>query len=134
MDELVLDCSAVLAWFFEDERDKDALRLMDALGSVRARVPAVWPFELANAVLAAERRSRLKTTSIVVGFEAMEALDIVVEPGELIERQLVSLARDNDLSVYDAAYLALAMRRRLPLATRDGGLKRAAKANGVKLF
>lgn len=134
MNELVLDCSAVLAWFFEDERDKDALRLMDALGATRARVPAVWPFELANAVLVAGRRGRLKTASIAVGFEAMEALDIVVEPGKPIERILVDLARSNELSVYDAAYLALAMRLQLPLATRDGDLKRAAKANGVKLF
>ena len=131
---MVLDCSSVLAWFFEDERDADALRLMDALAAARAHVPSLWPYEIANAMLVAERRGRLKADSITDGMEAMEALDIVVEPGKTIERELVELARQNSLSVYDASYLALAMHLKIPLATRDAKLKRAAKSVGVKLF
>ena len=134
MTSMVLDCSSVLAWFFEDERDADALRLMDALAAARAHVPSLWPYEIANALLVAERRGRLKADSIADGMEAMEALDIVVEPGKTIERELVELARQNSLSVYDASYLALAMQLKIPLATRDKSLKRAAKAVGVKLF
>ena len=134
MTSMVLDCSSVLAWFFEDERDADALRLMDALAAARAHVPSLWPYEIANAMLVAERRGRLKADSIADGMEAMEALDIVVEPGKTIERELVELARQNSLSVYDASYLALAMQLKIPLATRDKSLKRAAKAVGVKLF
>ena len=134
MTSMVLDCSSVLAWFFEDERDADALRLMDALAAARAHVPSLWPYEIANAMLIAERRGRLKADSIADGMEAMEALDIVVEPGKTIERELVELARQNSLSVYDASYLALAMQLKIPLATRDKSLKRAAKAVGVKLF
>ena len=131
---MVLDCSSVLAWFFEDERDADALRLMDALAAARAHVPSLWPYEIANAMLVAERRGRLKADSIADGMEAMEALDIVVEPGKTIERELVELARQNSLSVYDASYLALAIQLKIPLATRDAKLKRAAKSVGVKLF
>ena len=134
MTSMVLDCSSVLAWFFEDERDADALRLMDALAAARAHVPSLWPYEIANAMLVAERRGRLKADSIADGMEAMEALDIVVEPGKTIERELVELARQNSLSVYDASYLALAMQLKIPLATRDAKLKRAAKSVGVKLF
>ena len=134
MTSMVLDCSSVLAWFFEDERDADALRLMDALAAARAHVPSLWPYEIANAMLIAERRGRLKADSIADGMEAMEALDIVVEPGKTIERELVDLARQNSLSVYDASYLALAMQLKIPLATRDAKLKRAAKSVGVKLF
>ena len=134
MTSMVLDCSSVLAWFFEDERDADALRLMDALAAARAHVPSLWPYEIANALLVAERRGRLKADSIAAGMEAMEALDIVVEPGKTIERELVELARQNSLSVYDASYLALALQLKIPLATRDKSLKRAAKAVGVKLF
>ena len=134
MTSMVLDCSSVLAWFFEDERDADALRLMDALAAARAHVPPLWPYEIANAMLVAERRGRLKADSITDGMEAMEALDIVVEPGKTIERELVELARQNSLSVYDASYLALAMHLKIPLATRDAKLKRAAKSVGVKLF
>lgn len=131
---MVLDCSAVLAWFFEDERDADALRLIDALGSVRAHVPSLWPYEIANVMLVAERRGRLKAASITEGLDAIEALDIVIEPGKMIERELIELARQNNLSVYDASYLALALHLKLPLATRDKALKRAAQAVGVKLF
>ena len=134
MTSMVLDCSSVLAWFFEDERDADALRLMDALAAARAHVPSLWPYEIANAMLVAERRGRLKADSIADGMEAMEALDIVVEPGKTIERELVELARQNSLSVYDASYLALAIQLKIPLATRDAKLKRAAKSVGVKLF
>ena len=134
MRGMVLDCSAVMAWFFEDERDADALRLIDALGSVRAHVPSLWPYEIANVMLVAERRGRLKPASITDGMNAIEALDIVIAPGKMIERELISLARQNNLSVYDASYLALARHMRLPLATRDNALKRAAQAVGVKLF
>jgi predicted nucleic acid-binding protein len=134
MRAMVLDCSAVLAWFFEDERDADALRLIDALGSVRAHVPSLWPYEIANVMLVAERRGRLKAASITEGLDAIEALDIVIEPGKMIERELIALARQNNLSVYDASYLALARHLKLPLATRDKALKRAAQAVGVKLF
>lgn len=134
MVPMVLDCSAVLAWFFEDERDADALRLIDALGSVRAHVPSLWPYEIANVMLVAERRGRLKAASITEGLDAIEALDIVIEPGKMIERELIELARQNNLSVYDASYLALALHLKLPLATRDKALKRAAQAVGVKLF
>ncbi len=134
MTELVLDCSAVLAWFFEDERDPDALRLMDALADTRARVPAIWPFELANAALMAERRGRLKPDTIAEGFGAMEALDIVVEPAATVAGEALALARAHRLTVYDAAYLALAQRRGLPLATRDTHLRKAARAAGVILF
>ena len=134
MSSMVLDCSSVLAWFFEDERDADALRLMDALASARIHVPPLWPYEIANAMLVAERRKRLKADSITEGLSAMEALDIVVEPGKTMERDLLDLARQHSLSVYDASYLALAMQLKVPLATRDSHLKRAAKVAGVKLF
>ena len=134
MNSLVLDCSSVLAWFFEDERDDDALRLMDVMATAHAHVPALWPYEMANAMLVAERRGRLRADSVRDGMEAMEALDIAVESGKTIERELVELARQNSLSVYDAAYLALAIRLKMPLATRDDQLKRAAKSVGVKLF
>lgn len=134
MSGIVLDCSSVLAWFFEDERDDDALRLMDALAVTRAHVPSLWPYEIANAMLMAERHGRLKADTIAEGLSAMAALDIAVDPASAIANDLIVLARKYDLTVYDAAYLALALRLKIPLATRDKGLLRAARSAGAGLF
>ena len=95
-----------------------------------AHVPSIWPLEVVNELLAAERRSHIHETDSVLFINLLSQLPILARhegPGRGM-KDLLALARAHDLSSYDASYLDLAMKKRLPLATRDKKLRRAAKA------
>ena len=136
MTLLVLDASLALCWCFEDEASEAAERLLDELYADAAAVPALWFFEIANALALAERRRRI-TAADSAGFIALvETLDLEVEPetGARAFRQVLNLARSERLTSYDAAYLELAMRLGVPLATKDGPLSKAARRLGVTVL
>jgi predicted nucleic acid-binding protein len=133
----VVDASVAAAWSLPDEESGLAERLLLAVGdSGEILVPAIWPFELANVFVMAQRRDRLDEIAIARARAAVEALPIrIVE----IERRDVldaveSLARTSGLTAYDATYLYLAIRERLPLATLDDRLRAAASAAGCAVF
>lgn len=133
---LVLDASVTLAWAFEDENRAYPDLVLESLAEANAYVPAIWPLEVGNALLVAERRGRLNQAATVQFLTLLWQLPIVVEP-ERPERMLgeiLALARAQGLSTYDAAYLHLAMRRGFPLATTDELLRQAAIRAGVPLF
>lgn len=136
MTSLVLDCSVAMAWCFEDECDEYADDVLAALERSQAKVPCIWPLEVANVLLVAERQRRLKTADASRFLELVGTLPIEVEhgfhPGLLPE--ILSLGRDLGISAYDASYLALAMRHGHPLATRDRRMRRACRKAGVDLF
>lgn len=101
-----------------------------------AVAPTLWPIELANALVVAERRKRITAGQREAYLESLAGLDIEVQlltMGQIFD-QGISLATTYGLSVYDAIYLGLAMQRRLPLATQDRELIRAANDAGVALF
>jgi predicted nucleic acid-binding protein len=129
----VLDASVALAWVFEDERTEVAMSVLDHLGTTEAMAPAIWPLEVSNALVAAERRNRLRGADAARFSSLLLELPIVVEP---LERRrpfeiIGQLARTHCLSTYDAAYLELALRRGIPIATLDARLAGAAAAAGV---
>ena len=132
---LVLDASVALAWCFEDEASAAADRALDRVVAEGAVVPAIWPLEMANALRSAERRGRLTFADQARLRELLIALPISIEPVDLAGAlgEVTEIARAADLSAYDAAYLALAARRALPLATTDERLARACVAAGVQL-
>jgi predicted nucleic acid-binding protein len=135
MMPFVLDNSVVMAWFFEDEDAPYAdgvLRLLDGDSAV---VPAIWPFEIANAIVTAERRRRLLPADTLRLVELANGLPITVESMPLRHAlgAILDIGRLHRLTSYDAAYLELAMRRGLPLATLDEGLATAARQAGVTL-
>jgi predicted nucleic acid-binding protein len=132
----VLDCSVAMAWCFEDECDKYADAVLEALSGTEAVVPAIWPLEVANVLLVAERRKRLMKADTARFAELLGGLPIVVEwmNSESVLSRVLDNAREFRLSAYDAAYLELAMRQGLALATRDKALRAAAKKGGVRLF
>ena len=132
--DLVLDASATLAWCFDDERNAESDALLDRLAVSTALVPAIWHVELANALLAAERRRRITADEIAHIYRLLNRLTIETDDPVLPAAPLLALARAHRLSAYDAAYLDLALRRHLPLATRDTALARAAEAAGVALL
>ena len=136
MTGFVMDCSVTMAWCFEDESDPFAGEILTALRSAEARVPSLWPLEVANCLAVAERRGRLREADSRRFADLLGQLPISVDL-ETAERALgpvLDLSRQHRLSSYDAAYLELAMRLGVPLATRDNSLARAARAGGVSLF
>lgn len=133
---LVLDASVAVAWAFEDETSRYTEKVLDAVTRGRAAVPPVWPLEVGNAVVVAERRGRLKEADGVRFLALLSQLPIAVEevPAERVLGDVVRLARAHALSAYDASYLDLAMRLGVPLATCDEGLRQVASRCGVKVF
>ena len=132
----VVDNSIVMSWCFMDEANQYADAVLDSLSEATALVPSIWPLEVINVLLVAERRMRISEADSVRFTTLLSQLPIVVEyeRAEQIMKDLLALARVNELSSYDASYLDLAMRKGLPLATLDKRLKEAATAVDVKLL
>lgn len=134
MSGFVLDCSVGMAWCFEDEADRYADGVLDRLVDESALVPPLWPLEIANVLVVAERRRRLRRSDSARFLELVGALPIAVDTATPNPSHLLAVAREHSLSAYDAAYLALAMREGIPLATRDRALGKAARRCGVALL
>jgi predicted nucleic acid-binding protein len=98
-------------------------------------VPNLWHLELANVLLAAERRGRTILEGITARLEYFARLPIATdtETAGRAWREVLSLARAQNLTTYDASYLELAIRRGLPVATKDQALARAARQAGVSV-
>jgi predicted nucleic acid-binding protein len=133
---LVIDSSVAIAWCFPDEQDDYSQSVLDALSSERAIVPDLWHLEVANTLLVGERRKRSTQANTVTWLGFFASLPIAADDETTAHAfgDTLSLAREHNLSAYDAAYLELAMRRGLPLATLDDKLKAAAQAVGVPLY
>ncbi len=136
MSGFVLDASTALAWCFQDEATPERLAVLQRLGPGHAQVPAIWPLEVANVLAGAERRKRIDAAGIGEFLALIETLDIRVdgETGRRALREILGLARREGLTSYDAAYLDLAMRESLPLATGDRALAEAAQRCGVMVI
>ena len=132
---LVLDASVTLSWAFEDEASEYTEAALEVTSREGALVPALWPLEVANGLLVAERRGRLTEADTVAFLSLLRQLPIEVEPEmpDEVFGEVLALARAYGLSLYDAAYLHAAMRYALPLATRDESLREAARRVGVDL-
>ena len=133
---LVLDASIALAWCFDDEASAATEALLDQVRTHHAVVPTLWHLELGNVLLAAERRGRTIKGGIVVRLSLFARLpiEIDVETSGRAWRETLVLARAERLTLYDGAYLELAMRRGLPLATMDQDLAVAAKRVAVAVL
>jgi predicted nucleic acid-binding protein len=133
---LVIDSSVAIAWCFPDEHDDYSQSVLDALLTERAIVPELWQLEVANTLLVGERRDRSNQANTLIWIGFLASLPIAVDEQTKAHAfsETLSLARAQKLSVYDAAYLELAMRRGLPLATLDEKLKTAAQAVGVMIY
>src|SRR3990172_900370 len=132
----VIDASVAMTWCFKDEITPVTQRLLKDRGSKPALVPAWWYVEIANVLALAEQKGRLSTTEIIDFIAVLDNAQIEVD-NEAPQRafsHLLPLCRKHRLTSYDAIYLDLAQRRRLPLATLDGPLRKAAKKLGVKLL
>jgi predicted nucleic acid-binding protein len=130
----VVDVSAVLSWLLEDERDDEAVAMGRAVAADGAVVPALWRWELQNALLVAERRKRIDRSTVREMLDDLRVFPISIDdfsPSAKFGAEL-ELARRYGLSAYDAAYLELAQRRGLLLMTRDLGVTDAAVDLGLR--
>ncbi len=134
--DLVLDVSLSCAWCFADEASEGAWAILELLQMNRAQVPALWLWETANVLMQAERRGRISPAASRTFLGLLEGLPISVDQPTTASawHDTLALARSHRLTSYDAAYLELALRRGLPLASRDKGLQAAARTEGVPLL
>jgi len=130
---LIPDVSAILSQALDDEDASYAEAVIESIAADEALVPTLFWFEIRNALLMGERRKRI-TAERTASFLA----DLALLPFQVDdlprEGAVFALARRHGLTIYDAAYLELAERKQLPLATIDGALIKAAKKAGVVLF
>lgn len=130
----VLDASVALAWFFEDEFNNYAQGVRAALKMQRAVVPWLWPVETTNALAIAERRGRIGAAKVDTALRLLAALPVVVDTVVPSPPHLLALCRKYRRTAYDALYLDLALRDRLPLATLDDGMHQASLEAGVVIY
>jgi predicted nucleic acid-binding protein len=133
---LVLDCSVCAAWLFNEDAGGYPMVVLRELDAGEAVVPSLWPYEVANALVIAERRRRLSASEALHCLEMLSGLRVSVDsqPVREVLDRLLPLAKQYQLTAYDAAYLELAIREGLELATLDEALRRATLAAGAKLF
>jgi predicted nucleic acid-binding protein len=132
----VIDNSIVMFWCFEDESSENADRILEILASSTAFTPSIWPLEVGNVLFVAERKNRITHADSTRFLALLAALPIVVEqesPNRML-KEILSLAREYDLSSYDASYLDLAMRKGVPIATTDKNLIKAADRVNVSIL
>jgi predicted nucleic acid-binding protein len=131
----VIDASLTLAWFFEDERTPAIDSVLDEVATTGALAPALWRLEVANGLQTAKRRKRIDAAFRNRALARLAELPIAIDPETDAQAwtATLGLADRFDLTLYDAAYLELALRRAAPLASLDAALRGAAQALGIAL-
>ncbi len=134
MISFVLDASVALAWCFPDEGTEAGWKLLERAKSDGAIVPSHWALEMSSALLAGERRERIRRDEATDFIADLDTAQIEMDTLTHVRacHETLELAREHGLSSYDAAYVELARRRSIPLATRDRRLAAAARAAGVE--
>ena len=135
MKQVVADASFCGAWILDDELSNKADQLLEQIlnGSVELVVPALWHYEMNNLLRSAHRRKRLTEEDAREALDTLNQVPLVIEdlPEGPARKRILHLALQFDLSSYDAAYLELADRHKIPLHTADAKLKEAAKQLGL---
>ncbi|HEY9010364.1 MAG TPA: type II toxin-antitoxin system VapC family toxin [Devosia sp.] len=133
---IVIDASIALAWTYDDERTDVVAAIFQRVARFGAIAPAIWPMEIANSFNVAVRKERITRPyrdELVANFIRL-AIEVEHQPSTTYWYEILNLADRHNLTIYDASYLELAMRRQLPLATLDKELIAAALAEGVAVL
>ena len=129
----IVDNSVMIAWLIDRQADAYTRRLSVRADREQLHAPALWPFEFVNALVVMQRRQLIREHQADACIIRATRIGVLVDSASLDMAALLNLARGMGVSAYDAAYIDLAQRRGLPLATRDTPLQRAARAAGVTL-
>ena len=133
----VADASVAVGWVHPAQATTQTTAMLDAIAEgTTLEVPAIWPLEVANALLVLARRRTLTESERQIGLGWLRGLPLRIDQdaASLAFSRLSELASAYQLSVYDTAYLELAQRRKLALGCKDGPLREAAKQAGVSLW
>lgn len=128
----VLDASMTVAWFFDEAANPDAAAVLGRLAAEQALAPAIWWYEVRNALIMKERRTPNLRVAVDAFRSKLNGLPIEIDDNP-DEETVMAIARLRGLTFYDAAYLELGVRLNLPLATLDRTMAAAALAQGVAL-
>ncbi len=128
---VVVDSSVFLAWCMGDAEEPAADAAMQRVADEGGVVPRIWWYEVRNALLMNERRNRISTQQVSETLAASLALGVLIDDRH-DDAQVLSLAREFNLTVYDSAYLEVALRLRMPLATLDRRMRQAAQEIGIE--
>ena len=133
---IVLDSSVTVAWYFADERTAAIDAVLSQVTESGAIVPSLWRLEVANALHMAVKRKRIEAAYRDVSLDALRslAIDIDSETDTHAWSSTLRLAERFQLTLYDAAYLELAQRRGVPLASLDQDLREAGAALSITLL
>ena len=132
----VVDCSVAMTWCFDDEATADTDALLRRLYQGSAYAPSLWPLEVLNVLAMAERHGRIAPDEKLQRLRLLRSLPVILDDETAAQAWTSThdLSHRFGLTVYDAAYLELAQRLNLPLATLDRELRKAAKKSGVPLL
>ncbi len=135
-NDFVIDNSVVMTWCFQDEANQYSDNILDRFVVSTGYVPSIWPLEVCNVLLVAERRNRIGEADSTRFISLLSELPIIVEqePPDRIMKDIFALARKHELSSYDASYLDLAMRKGLPIATLDKKILTVAERCKVEIL
>jgi predicted nucleic acid-binding protein len=129
----VVDASVAAGWFLDEPDHPHVTIAWRLLRTGPATVPSIWWYEIRNVLLIAERRKRLTSEDVDRALQRLRSLRIEID-SVMDDRVSLSLVRSHGLTIYDAAYLELALRLGCPLATRDRAMTKAAKAEHIALI
>jgi predicted nucleic acid-binding protein len=135
-ESLIVDASVAFAWVYPSQSSKETSLLLEEIeAGIRVVVPPLWFLEIANGLLAAQRRRLITVTEGKTALDKLSGLRFTVDDAaaETTFRTASDLAEKYGLSVYDAVYLETALRRKLTVASRDKALRTAAKRCGLKI-
>ena len=132
----VIDASVSISWLFADEQTPVCMNLLQQVSRTGAVVPSLWPLEIANALQNGIKRKRMDAAYRDFTIQRLLRLPIEIDPNtsDYAWAATLHLADVRQITVYDATYLELSLRRGLPLATRDDQLAAAAAAAGATLL
>jgi predicted nucleic acid-binding protein len=136
VNAVVVDSSIALSWCFEDEASPETDALFERVRDGGAIVPGFWHLELSNVLVQAEKGGRIGAGGVAMRLDLIAELPISTDQETALRawREILTMARAENLTTYDAAYLELAVRRGLPLLTKDNELRRAATRLGVDVL
>ena len=132
----VLDCSVTMGWCFEDEASKYTDLVLNCFESSKALVPTLWTLEVTNVLVMAERKKRISSLQSNAFLDVINSLPIEVDSSTPSRAffSLTAIARKTNLTIYDSAYLEIALRNKIPIATFDKALRKAATHLKIELL
>ena len=130
----ILDCSTTMSWCFKDEFNEYSKLTLNYCNKFTVTVPPLWKLEITSALLIAEKRSRINIADSTRFIDLLNTLPINISDLSFSTYELINVARSNNLTSYDTAYLMLAMHEELPMTTNDKALIKACHNNDVSLL